>query len=317
MKKWELQESSKPVKQRKPIPPKPAELDAVLIQHLFVQLLSKAKPTAAELDAYNNDAFHLHSENALVPCPNCNRRFLPDSLVVHLRSCKGDGTKESPDAKKGPASRPRGIICYICGKEYGTASIDIHLKTCKKKWEDEESKKDKKDRRPLPQPPKQFEEIKAKGMTLKQKDIDNLNEENFKHFNEESRVQCPFCPRKFLPDRLEVHLRSCGKGKEKPETKSATMTPQVKGKGIKEANSSASKIVQRPKALVCYICGKEYGTHSLEIHLKTCKKKWEEQESSKPVDKRMPVPEAPEALQEVILHNSKKIGIIKRVSKWL
>jgi hypothetical protein len=196
---------------------------------------------------------------------------LPDSLTVHLKSCKGDGTKESPDAKKGPASRPRGIICYICGKEYGTTSIDIHLKTCKKKWEIEESKKDKKDRRPLPQPPKQFEEIKAKGMTL------------------ESRVQCPFCPRKFLPDRLEVHLRSCGKGKEKPVAKNSTMTPEVKGKGIPGANSSASKILQRPKALVCYICGKEYGTHSLEIHLKTCKKKWEEQESSKPVEKRMPV----------------------------
>ena len=42
-----------------------------------------------------------------------------------------------------------------------------------------------------------------------------------------------------------------------------------------EKKSSTPAIAQRPKALMCYICGREYGTTSLEIHLKTCKKKWE------------------------------------------
>ena len=36
-----------------------------------------------------------------------------------------------------------------------------------------------------------------------------------------------------------------------------------------------SGMVKRPNALVCYICGREYGTRSLEIHLKTCEKKWD------------------------------------------
>lgn len=30
---------------------------------------------------------------------------------------------------------PKSITCYICGRGYGTKSIKIHLKTCKKKWE--------------------------------------------------------------------------------------------------------------------------------------------------------------------------------------
>ena len=30
---------------------------------------------------------------------------------------------------------PKSIGCYICGKQYGTASILIHLKSCQKKWE--------------------------------------------------------------------------------------------------------------------------------------------------------------------------------------
>lgn len=46
----------------------------------------------------------------------------------------------------------------------------------------------------------------------------------------------------------------------------------------------------RPKALMCYICGREFGTASLEIHLKTCKKKFELEQSKVPLRQRKPVP---------------------------
>ena len=36
---------------------------------------------------------------------------------------------------KAQFNKPRGVMCYICGREYGTTSINIHLKTCIKKWE--------------------------------------------------------------------------------------------------------------------------------------------------------------------------------------
>jgi hypothetical protein len=39
--------------------------------------------------------------------------------------------------------------------------------------------------------------------------------------------------------------------------------------------SAKPKNVQRPKTLVCFICGREYGTKSLEIHIKACEKKWD------------------------------------------
>jgi len=32
-----------------------------------------------------------------------------------------------------------GLFCYLCGKKFGTSSLDIHLKQCKKKWEDAEA----------------------------------------------------------------------------------------------------------------------------------------------------------------------------------
>ena len=35
--------------------------------------------------------------------------------------------------------------------------------------------------------------------------------------------------------------------------------------------------ILRPKVLVCYICGREYGTRSLEIHIKACEKRWQQE----------------------------------------
>lgn len=254
-------------------------------------------------------AFNVYNKISLVACPGCGRTFLPGSLEVHLKSCKSGGGAVKEE-KRGFASKPRGIICYICGREYGTASIEIHLKTCKKKWEDEEAKKPKKERRPLPQPPKDFDNIKIKGSSMKQSEMDALNEEAFNKFNDESRVPCQNCGRKFLPDRLEVHLRSC-KPKNGGAASGKTAAPTKSNGSFKSNASSAStntpakesggsKTFTMPPALICYICGNKYGTHSLNIHLKTCKKKWEEQESLKPPGERRPVPEPPKAFEEVM-----------------
>ena len=63
---------------------------------------------------------------------------------------------------------------------------------------------------------------------------------------------------------------------------------------------SPNKTIKKPKTLVCYIwyifiylfwnSGREFGTSSLEIHLKSCKQKWEIEESKKPKGQRRPVP---------------------------
>ena len=72
--------------------------------------------------------------------------------------------------------RPRALMCYICGKEYGTKSLEIHIKTCIKMWEIEEAKKPKKERRPLPQPPKEFNKVVGQGGKMDYKEIDEYNE---------------------------------------------------------------------------------------------------------------------------------------------
>lgn len=58
-----------------------------------------------------------------------------------------------------PKSKPMSLVCYVCGREFGTKSLKIHLKTCVQKWEWEESKKPKKEKRPLPAAPPELEEV--------------------------------------------------------------------------------------------------------------------------------------------------------------
>lgn len=59
------------------------------------------------------------------------------------------------------------------------------------------------------------------------------------------------------------------------------------------ANLNGGGFSNKPKLCMCYICGREFGTASLKIHLKACAKKWEEQEALKPVKLRKPVPTPP------------------------
>lgn len=115
---------------------------------------------SAAMDAYNEAAFKDYNEKNLEKCDGCGRTFLPESLVKHQKMCKGgSGSKPSkvqppsgggmggsmksggsPSPKKRTSPRasggmPPGVVCYICGRKYGTKSFDIHVKQCKDMWE--------------------------------------------------------------------------------------------------------------------------------------------------------------------------------------
>ena len=51
------------------------------------------------MSAYNDDATKSYNEKGMDACPNCGRTFVPDRLIVHLRSCnkahgKADGSPQ-------------------------------------------------------------------------------------------------------------------------------------------------------------------------------------------------------------------------------
>ena len=161
-----------------------------------------------------------------------------------------------------------------------------------------------------------------KGAASGSYDIDTYNQEAFDHFNTVALVACG-CGRTFLPESLVKHQKTCKMAHATPNNNaegaaanpaSKTLATNAKASSLSAAKASAlgaagasslgaagANLLKKPqgaglkpKSLVCYICGREFGTASLEIHLKTCKKKWEYEQDKKPPNERRPCPQPPE-----------------------
>ncbi|KAL7754381.1 hypothetical protein RI367_000362 [Sorochytrium milnesiophthora] len=119
---------------------------------------------------------------------------------------------------------PHIVVCYICGRQFSIHSLKIHETQCLAKWDLEESKKPRSERRPPPKRPVEFDMViggsagedgsggKAGGAgadadyrAAMQQYNDKMNDV----FLNQSRVECQHCGRKFASDRLSVHQRSC------------------------------------------------------------------------------------------------------------
>ncbi|CAH8538926.1 unnamed protein product [Dicrocoelium dendriticum] len=104
-------------------------------------------------------------------------------------------------------SRPF-VVCYICGREYGSSSIGIHEPKCLEKWKTQNNLRPPNERLPLPVKP---------GVSKQSGPLGTNNKENLTvAYNEAAAmvassnlVPCPLCDRKFNPDRLEVHKSVC------------------------------------------------------------------------------------------------------------
>ena len=59
-----------------------------------------------------------------------------------------------------------------------------------------------KDRRPIPEPPKSFDDMVIGAKSGEKLDLESYNNEAFKTYNEVALVACHNCGRTFLPDRL-------------------------------------------------------------------------------------------------------------------
>jgi len=104
--------------------------------------------------------------------------------------------------KRGPPT----VVCYICGRAFGTASISIHIPQCAKKFENEQLNKPKSERRPLPQAPAAL----PAGGSYTHEDIDAFNEAASRQYKDTACISCEYCGRNFKDDRtLVIHHRSC------------------------------------------------------------------------------------------------------------
>lgn len=113
----------------------------------------------------------------------------------------------APSSQRGkrfvaPPVLPR---CYLCGQQFGTTSIGIHIPQCYAKKLAQWEAGDPYTRGHAPKHP---DTVNWKGDGLSKS---QHNDEQFKEFVS-NLEPCPNCGRRFLADRLVVHLRSCKPG---------------------------------------------------------------------------------------------------------
>ena len=193
---------------------------------------------------------------------------------------------------------PKAVICYICGRKYGTSSIRIHEPQCLKKWHVENKELPKHMRRRPPVRPQGFGEFSKDGQSLGNQ-IDAMNELSYES-SKQQLLPCQNCGRTFLPDRLSVHQRSCRPGNAAKSGRGIMARNGSAGSGNGSTNRFGFRQQPRepvkPKTVVCYICGREFGSASISIHEPQCLKKWKIENNTLPKHMRRPVPTKPDVL---------------------
>ena len=152
---------------------------------------------------------------------------------------------------------PKGMVCYICGREFGLSSIAIHEPQCMKKWEIENSKLPKNQRRPPPQKPMIFPSIGGGNPN----DIERMNQAAYESAQNQL-IPCANCGRTFAPDRLPVHERSC---RPKPGQGGASQSNGYgnnsnSGYGNQQQSEPKTSIPRGPVYVICYICGRIFSS---------------------------------------------------------
>ena len=301
LEKWKIENDKLPKGLRRPVPKKPQSLTS---------------GGRYDMDAMNEAAWQ-SSQAQLIPCDKCGRTFAPDRLSVHQRACKGTGkggTKPPPgkendaeagkqEAITGPGIKregtytsenprppkaivppgPKFVLCYICGQKFGSKSIAIHEPQCLEKWKVENDRLPKGQRRPVPKKPEA-------AVGTGKYDVDAMNDAAWKS-SQAQLIPCDNCGRTFAPERLAVHQRAC-----KPKDGSAAKDDYLGPTGTIPAGNKPGRNAspQRgPKTVICYICGREFGSKSIGIHEPQCLEKWKVANSKLPKEMRRPAPKKP------------------------
>ncbi|XP_032667903.1 cactin [Odontomachus brunneus] len=174
-----------------------------------------------------------------------------------IEPCEMNSARPSTTTKRGP----RTVTCYVCGREFGTASFPIHEPKCMEKWERENNTLPLSQRRPKPQRP-------TVGI-----DHTDWNAAAWEQ-SQEQLVPCAKCGRTFLPERLPIHERSC---KATPKSNDSRFERLLT---TTDRQTSANARSVGPPTVPCKVCGRNFGTRSIKIHEPQCNRRWQAQNNS-------------------------------------
>ncbi|KAL6443600.1 hypothetical protein ACFW04_001619 [Cataglyphis niger] len=182
-----------------------------------------------------------------------NRNKLDEVETKPAASQDCPSQDSSQQVKSSSASMKRGpktVTCYICGREFGTASFPIHVPKCMEKWERENNSLPPSQRRPRPQ------------RSMIGVEHSDWNASAWEQ-SQQQLVPCAKCGRTFLPERLPIHERSC---KAAPKNNERLATP-----------ANGRNVV--PPTVSCRVCGRNFGTRSIKIHEPQCSRRWQQMQN--------------------------------------
>lgn len=203
---------------------------------------------------------------------------------------------------------PKTLICYICNRDYGTASFPIHEPKCLEKWDRENKSLPPSQRRPVPQRPNVPIDHQDWNLKVLEKCQNNENE------NPDTKpklnrirsgpptVVCEICGRNFGTKSIKIHAPQCLK---KWQFENGKLPSNQKGNSAlrKNLGSRSEETVQRRKSsaesvskktFTCYLCDRNFGSASIGIHETQCLKKWHIENNKLPAQKRKKEPQKPD-----------------------
>ena len=231
------------------------ELSRNLSQHVqLLELPQQMRPRTRSLDhsALLDRGLTLPSINgpsSVSRCGTCREVIDTGSLTAHRKTCrpsprtvtKGEitfpaltprprmttSTSHRPQPNSQVATnlkkRPTTVVCYICGREYGSKSISIHEPQCLKRFELENSQLPVNERKPLPKKsithpailaPQQHKivtgtiHVEAYRTDVLQTAAEDYFQYCYREWEKEL-VPCKKCGRKFAPERHVKHAPRC------------------------------------------------------------------------------------------------------------
>ena len=211
----------------------------------FISANEISPPPRPETRTFNFSSLQLNAVNTghSVPCEHCGKEIAADRVMVHSRRCKPtsqmstenitfptiprvlrteseSSTVSEPGAQV--VNKPPSVVCYICGREYGTKSIAIHQPQCLKKWKIANSQLPINYRKPLPRKldnkrklvrlPSTESSMTVQRLPERREIPDEVVEGYFQHCYaefEKDLLPCKKCGRTFAPERHVKHIANC------------------------------------------------------------------------------------------------------------
>lgn len=116
-----------------------------------------------------------------------------------------------------------------------------------------------------------------------------------------SSVLCEQCEQVVAEDRISVHKRLCKPKLPLVSAGNVTFPSACDLLRIEESSTKKEQVhvivrsPRKPPTKECYICGREFGSRSIDIHEPQCMKKWQIENRKLPISKRKPIPKKPES----------------------